>query len=149
VDLDLQDVDQVVDGSGNTLRLEGRIEHFVGSRFDDVLFVDPLEVPRNLDGGDHSTGDTLNVDALGALAADDGTTITVAGFAPITYANFETVHIDNMPTPTPTLTPTPTDTPTCTPTPTITPTATATPTPTPTLLYLPLTVRETESPVGR
>ena len=153
IDMDLQDVDQTVDGNGNTLRIEGLIEHFAGSDLDDVVWVDPLAVPRHLDGAEHNGGDTLNVDAQGAAAVDDGATIAVSGFAPITYANFETVHISNAATPTPTVTPTATATPTLTPSPTATPTATLTPTPTatptatPIRLYLPLTVKPRAVPV--
>ncbi len=154
IDMDLADVDQEVDAGGNTVRLGGQFESFVGSSFDDVVFVDPIDVPRDLDGGDHQTGDTLNFDAQGAAVTDDGTTIIAEGFAPVTYINFETVNISNSPsiTPTPTPTDTPTSTPTATPTatPTLTPTPTATPTVTPTptstatpyfQIYLPLILK--------
>jgi hypothetical protein len=93
IDLDLQDVDQVVDAAGNTLRLEGQFENFIGSEFDDLLFVDPLVVARNLDA--RAGDNTLNFDAKGAPVTDDGTTITAEGYAPVTYISFETVNISN------------------------------------------------------
>jgi Ca2+-binding RTX toxin-like protein len=93
INMGLTGVDQVVDAAGNTVWLEGQFENFIGSEFDDVVFVDPLDVPRNLDGGDGT--DTLNFDAKGVSVTDDGTTITAEGFAPVTYTNFETVNITN------------------------------------------------------
>ena len=91
IDMDLQDVDQVVDTAANTVRLEGQLENFIGSGFNDEVFVDPLDVPRSIDGEDGT--DTLNFDAQGAPVTDDGTTLTAEGYAPVTYANFETVNI--------------------------------------------------------
>jgi uncharacterized repeat protein (TIGR01451 family) len=93
IDLDLQNVDQVVDAAANTVRLEGQFENFVGSGFDDVVSLDPLAVPRNMDGG--AGDDTLNFDAQGAVVTDDGTTLTAEGYALVTYTNFETVEISN------------------------------------------------------
>jgi hypothetical protein len=134
IDMDLTNVDQEVCAAGHTIRLEGQLENFVGSSFDDVVFVDPLDVPRHMDGG--AGDDTLHFDAQGAAVSDDGTTLTADGFAPVTYTNFTTVNITHVatPTPTPTITPTPTVTPTpsVTPTPTEIPTTTPTPTETPT-----------------
>jgi len=101
IDVDLTGMDQEVDAAGNTVRLGGQFENFVGSSFDDVVFVDPLAAPRNLDGGAHDTGDILNFDAQGAAVTDDGTTIIAVGYAPVTYTNFETVNITNSTTPTP------------------------------------------------
>jgi Ca2+-binding RTX toxin-like protein len=93
LDMDLADLDQVVDAVGNTVRIEGQLENFVGSAFDDVVSVDPLDVPRSIDGG---TGDdSLNFDAKGVSVTDNGTAITAEGFAPVTYANFEAVNITN------------------------------------------------------
>lgn len=93
IDMDLTDVDQVVDAAGNTVRLEGQFENFIGSEFDDVVSLEPLAVPRSIDGGDGT--DTLNLDAKGVSVTDDGTTITAEGFAPVTYTNFEAVDITN------------------------------------------------------
>jgi len=151
IDVDLRDVTQEVNGGSSTVLLDGQFENFVGSNFDDTVFVDPLAVPRHLDGGPHETGDTLNFDAQGAEVTDDGTTIVAEGFARVTYINFDIVNISNSPssTPTPTATPTVTPTPTPTATPTSTPTATATPTTTPTAtpyrIYLPLILKNREA----
>jgi len=155
IDVDLINVPQEVNVISHTVQLEGQFENFGGSRLDDVVSVDPLGVPRYLDGGPHETGDTLNFDAQGAEVTDDGATIIAEGFAPVNYINFETVNITNSPsitptpTPTPTGTPTATSTPTPTPTSTPTPTVTATPTPTPTAtpfrIYLPLILKESEA----
>ena len=93
IDMDMTDVDQVVDAAGNTVRLEGQFENFIGSGFDDLLFVDPLTVPRNLGGG--AGNDTLSFDAKGVPWTDDGTTITAEGYAPVAYISFETVNISN------------------------------------------------------
>ena len=93
IDLDLQNVDQVVDAAANTVQIEGQFENFIGSEFDDVVFVDPLDVPRSIDGGGGT--DTLNFDAQGLPATDDGATITTEGFTAVTYTNFETVNISN------------------------------------------------------
>jgi cell division septation protein DedD len=158
IDLDLTGVNQEVNVAGDTVRLEGLFENFVGSSFDDTVFVDPLDVPRNMDGG--AGDDTLNFDAQGVAVTDDGTTIIAEGFAPVTYINFETVNITNSPSITPTPTPTststptatptstststPTPTPTATPTPTVTATPTPTPTATPFRIYLPLILKESE-----
>jgi plastocyanin len=91
LDLDLQGADQVVDAAGNTLRLEGQFENYLGTSFDEVVYVDPLSVRRSVAGGAHETGDTLNFDSRGAWVADDGGTINAAGYKPVTYAGFETV----------------------------------------------------------
>jgi len=134
LDMDLTHVDRVVDAAGNTIRLEGQFENFVGSAFDDTIFAHPLAVPRSLDGGGYVTGDILNFDAQGAAISGDGSIIIAEGFAPVTCTNFTTINIINIgtPTPTPTITstPAPTTTPTSTPTPTATPSPTTTPTPT-------------------
>jgi Ca2+-binding RTX toxin-like protein len=143
IDMDLTDVDQEVDVAGNTVRLEGQFESFIGSGFDDAVFVDPLDVPRNMDGG--AGDDTLHFDAQGVTATDDGTTIVAEGFAPVNYTDMETVNITNTATPTPT----PTATPTPTPTATSTPTTTATTTPTPTGTSTPTTTATTTpTPTG-
>jgi uncharacterized repeat protein (TIGR01451 family) len=108
IDLDLQDVDQVVDAAGNTLRLEGQFETFIGGPFPDVVSASPLTVPRRIDGGgapptathslgsgDAQQGDILNFNAHGLPLTDTGTSLIVAGFAPVTYTNFVTVTISN------------------------------------------------------
>ena len=94
--LDLQNVDEAADANGNTVRLQGQFENFVGSFFDDVVCAGPLAVMRTLDGGDGN--DTLDFDAKGLLAVDDGTTITVEGYEPVSYSNFENVVITNTAT---------------------------------------------------
>ncbi len=93
IDLDLQNVNQVVDTAGNTVQLQGQLENLIGSAFDDGILLDPLGVPRSMSGA--AGNDTLNFDAKGLAATDNGTTITVPGYAPVTYAGFETVHITN------------------------------------------------------
>ena len=108
IDLDLQDAVQVVDAAGNTLRLEGQFENFVGGPFDDVVFADPLTAPRSIDGGSapptaalgiDGAGvqgeDILNFDAQGFPVTDNGATLTVVGFATVSYSNFATVNITN------------------------------------------------------
>ena len=92
IDLDLQNVDQAVDAAGNTVQLQGQLENFVGSAFSDTVSIDPLSVPRTMDGG-AGANDTLNFDSKGLAVTDDGATITVPGYAPVTYTGFETVNI--------------------------------------------------------
>jgi len=99
IDLDLQNADQAVDVAGNTVQLQGQFENFIGSAFDDTVSLDPLNVPRNVNGG--AGNDTLNFDAKGLTATNDGTTITVPGYAPVTYTGFETVNTGNIPKPQP------------------------------------------------
>jgi len=95
IDLDLIGEDQVINTSGATIRLEGRIENLVGTEFDDLVDADPLDVGRDLDGGDHETGDTLNIDAQAAAVTQTADAISVAGFTDITYARFEDVTYEN------------------------------------------------------
>ena len=93
IDLDLQDVDQVVDTEGNIIRLEGEFENFTGSDFDDVVYLYPLAVPRRIDGGGHVQGDTIYIDAKGLSVTQTDSTLTVEGYAPITYYNYASVNI--------------------------------------------------------
>jgi hypothetical protein len=106
-DLDLQGVDQAVDAAGNTVRLEGQVENLVGSAFADVVSVDPLTVPRGIDGGAPPTttremagaggqpGDVLSFDARHLPWIDTGGAIHVQGYAPVTYTNFAVVNVVN------------------------------------------------------
>jgi len=89
LDLDLQNADQVVNAEGSIVRLEGQFENFSGSPFDDALSVDPLSVPRLLQGGGGT--DTLRFDAKGAWVADDGRVVLATGYAPLAYDGFEVI----------------------------------------------------------
>ena len=95
IELDLMDEWQIVNTESDSVRLEGLFEHFIGSGFDDVVFVSPGTVPHSRDGGDHEIGDTLHFDAKGEVVTDDGSTLTIEGYESVTYANFEAVIIDN------------------------------------------------------
>ena len=93
VDLDAESV-QTIDANGNALRLTGQWEHFAGSRHDDSLRVRPLNVPRQLNGGDGS--DTIVIDAGGDLAYFDGIgTITFGVGAPLSLTSFEDIRLVN------------------------------------------------------
>lgn len=95
IDLDLTNDYQVIDEEGNRLYLVGQFENLIGSPFDDVIFVDPLDVQRLIDGGGSTDGDTLYVDAKGETPDDDGMTIAVPGYVPITYVNISEVIYEN------------------------------------------------------
>jgi Ca2+-binding RTX toxin-like protein/plastocyanin len=91
LDLDLQNVDQVVNAAGDTVRLVGQFENFVGSAFDDVVYADALDVPRSLDGGPHAGGDVFHFDARGGWREEKGSTFFATGFGPVSYSRFETI----------------------------------------------------------
>jgi hypothetical protein len=50
----------------------------------------------NVNGGTHTTGDTLNVDAAGGPVTDNGTQLTKPGFNPINYTQIENMSIANI-----------------------------------------------------
>ncbi|MEQ9407061.1 MAG: Ig-like domain-containing protein [Fuerstiella sp.] len=89
LDLDSTAV-QSVDADGNTVRLEGVWENFVGSPFGNTLTVRPLPgTPRVLTGGIGT--DLLIVNAGGNLVIDDGTKLSFpgSGLGDILYSGFE------------------------------------------------------------
>ena len=73
--------EQAVDSAGNRVRLDGRVEHFVGSpAADDVTFA-PLPVRRTVDGG--GGADVARFDSLGRRYAFTPDGLAVDGFAPV------------------------------------------------------------------
>ena len=95
IDLDLTGDYQVIDEEGNLLYLVGQFENLIGSGYDDVIYVDPLDVPRFIDGGGNTNGDTVYVDSKGETPTDDGAMITIPGYEPITYINISEVIYEN------------------------------------------------------
>ncbi|MBT6764456.1 MAG: T9SS type A sorting domain-containing protein [Prolixibacteraceae bacterium] len=96
--LDLQGLPQQI-SPGRYLEINGQIENFSGSTFDDKITVKLLvDETRYVDGGANELGDTLIVDALEKHLTDDGTTISAEGFQPINYVNIEHVIITNIAT---------------------------------------------------
>ena len=97
VDLDLQEVDQVVDVNGNTMRFESPIRNFIGSQFDDTLLINATVEPRSAVGGDGT--DAIAIDAGGRAVTQtvDGETtiVEVAGYSPIVVTEFENITIAN------------------------------------------------------
>jgi Ca2+-binding RTX toxin-like protein len=98
IDLDLLATEQWVNADHDSIMLHGIFENFIGSQFDDNVFVDPLPADslidlRFLDGGDGI--DTLNVNGMGGEITHEDTTITIEGFAPIIFSNFEIVNFSN------------------------------------------------------
>jgi len=91
IDMDLQNAAQTVDSCGNTVTLIGRIEDFTGSAFADTVLVDPLNVPRTINGGAGSN--TLIFDPKGLNVTRTDSTIAVPGYAAVTYFNFAIVRI--------------------------------------------------------
>ncbi|MFH1197464.1 MAG: T9SS type A sorting domain-containing protein [bacterium] len=97
INLDLYGVPQVVDETGWTIILDGQFEYFYGGAENDKITVKPLDVPRFIDGGGSGKGvDTIIVDKMGLNAVDDGNTITIEGYAPITYSNFTQVILADL-----------------------------------------------------
>jgi Ca2+-binding RTX toxin-like protein len=105
IDMDSSEAQEVFGfGTGHTVRLVGQIESFVGSRFNDLIFADPLSAPRHIDGGPHADvppGDTLNFDRAHGPVGVTPTELVVEGFATATYEDIETLittgfqrHID-------------------------------------------------------
>lgn len=91
LDLDSTAV-QTVDLAGNTVRLIGQWENFVGSPFGNKLTVRPIPTERHLQGG-AGPNDKLIVDVGGNPVVDDGVKVDVPGFGSIFYAGFEEVVV--------------------------------------------------------
>jgi Ca2+-binding RTX toxin-like protein len=92
IDLDVLNAAQPVRGA-ETLRLNQPVESVSGTDAGDVFFVRPLSFARTVNGNDPTSapGDTLNFNPLGLPPTVTGTTITVAGFAPLSYFGIETL----------------------------------------------------------
>ncbi len=100
LNLSLLGVEQVIDAGGQRIILHANFENYVGGPADDQLRVRPLQdCSRNLDGGDQATADVLTIETMGFSYSDDGSTVSVAGFEPIHYENWETVVFDTTPSP--------------------------------------------------
>jgi hypothetical protein len=104
-DLDRVHLPQVANASGLTVTLGDPLEGFVGTPFNDTLYVKATPFARDVDGGPHTvfpTGDRLFFDALGAVAnvvktdANTGT-IEAVGFGVAAYDEFETTEVTNSP----------------------------------------------------
>jgi Ca2+-binding RTX toxin-like protein len=99
LNLDQTGTDQVVDASGDVLRINGQIENLIGSAFNDAITAGPLTVPRTLDGGGHTTvppGNVLTFDAHGRSVTFTSTTITATGLPAVTYFNFDNFNFINQ-----------------------------------------------------
>lgn len=104
-DLDAVGIAQRVAANEATVTLLDRIENFTGTAFNDVLFLDAATFARDINGGLQVSippGDKFIFDSLGVLAqvlpTDSNTgTIKAAGFANVTYDEFETGAIVNSP----------------------------------------------------
>ena len=89
----MQDVDQVVNEDGDSIKLQGSIENAVGSALDDTFYVSFAGFPRSIDGGGYVNGDVLHFDDRGLAAIDDGASLIVDGYEPVNYADFEMIEI--------------------------------------------------------
>jgi hypothetical protein len=67
----------------------------LGGGNDLVSVLPQVATPISLDGGPHTTGDTLFVNALDAGVTDTGSQLQFVGFQSIDYSNFEQVSISN------------------------------------------------------
>ncbi|MFM8573914.1 MAG: hypothetical protein ACKOAU_20120, partial [Pirellula sp.] len=74
------------------------IESFIGSRYADVIYVNPTTTPRTLKGGlqvDHPTGypgDELRIRTYGNQVTDSGDILSVAGLGSLDHYEFETME---------------------------------------------------------
>lgn len=99
LDLNLFDTPQIYTKTNDTLALYGIFEYFRGTAHNDVISIDPDSVaPRYVDGKGSADQDTLYVDCMGEECSDDGHTITIQGYQPISYENFEHCIITNKAT---------------------------------------------------
>lgn len=74
----------------------GSIEQLAvfGADGDDTFAVIPsLNTQMFLDGGNHNTSDTLDVDKLGQTYIDNGSQVLVDGYQPVNYVNFEQITV--------------------------------------------------------
>lgn len=94
IDLDLQEVQQTI-SEEQILKLTGQFENFLGTAQDDTIYIDPLYVPRFIDGGGSNAGNVIYVDAKGEVPSDDGSAITIPGYEPITYEHFSEIIFEN------------------------------------------------------
>ncbi len=85
---------QRVDAAGNTVRLVGQWESFIGTPNPDFVYGSPLTIARIINGG-AGPGDRLIFDAKGLAATFDGTRFNVPGFAPVTVIGFEDIQTIN------------------------------------------------------
>ncbi|MBM3999459.1 MAG: hypothetical protein FJ297_07970 [Planctomycetes bacterium] len=92
LDLDSSAV-QRVDPPGNTVRLLGQWENFVGGPLDDTLYMVFAPVPRHVQGGPGS--DMLHFDAKGRPVEFDGTRLRSPGVGDVTVDGFEEVKVFN------------------------------------------------------
>jgi len=96
IDLDLLYTEQWVNADHDSIRIEGTLENCIGSQFDDVIHIDPLDVPRHVDGGSCINGDTLYFETMGENVVDDGNSLTIPDYAPVYYINFDTIIYENF-----------------------------------------------------
>ncbi len=96
INLDLLNTGQVIYKNGNGVCLIGQYECFIGSVFDDIITVKPLQdQSRYIDGGGSRAGDTLYFNALGYTVNNTGSEISVPGYEPVYYKNFSKVVLYN------------------------------------------------------
>jgi hypothetical protein len=106
MDLDLINATQQVNTNGLTVKLTEAVENFIGSAFNDQVYVDALVVARSIDGGAPvrpgagiPPGDMLSFDSLHQTTtlnrvADNGV-YTAFGYAPITFTSIEKPVVSN------------------------------------------------------
>ena len=100
VTLDMDDFGaQSINAAGTLLTLNGVVEQFVGTPFEDIVAVDAAPFPRFIDGGNPGLpavpGDTLIVDGLQRELTIESDEILPQDFEPILYTNVETLHMQN------------------------------------------------------
>ena len=82
--------------TGPLLRLKpagstGRFENFTGSPRADIVYADPLGLPRTLAGG--LGNDALWFEVQGVDVTDSGSVLAAAGFGDVTYSSFESARV--------------------------------------------------------
>lgn len=97
INLDAFDVTQTVDDEFNTITLRGDEFDFdfLGSAFDDEVFVRVKDRDRVINGGDGH--DRISIDADGRSVTFDGTTLTPEIGGAITLFDFEDIEVFNFP----------------------------------------------------
>lgn len=104
-DLDALDVAQRVTSGDALVTLLDRLENFDGTAFNDILFLKASPFARDINGGTEATlppGDKFFFDGLGSVAqivlVDSNTgTIKTAGYADVTFDEFETSVVTGSP----------------------------------------------------
>ncbi len=104
VDMDSAAGQAIAPNTSLTFTNASSVANFVGSSFDDTVFVDLLQVPRSIDGGPNATtspGDTMffNAEGQSIVVTPTGVTsgtISAVGFGTVSYTSIESLNLSNI-----------------------------------------------------